>query len=158
MRRHPVFTNYSLTRDGQVWSHPSERFLKQSRLYGYCKIRLWSATTGYKSLSVHRLVWEAYNGRLIPPGMEIDHKDRNRANNNLDNLECVTGEENRARAGLASKPVVLFKVVDENPLVFGSVTEACKALGLNIGNAYKALYRPRRTVDGWVIRFGEERP
>ena len=42
---------------------------------------------------VHRMVYEAFKGE-IPEGMEIDHIDRNRCNNNPDNLRVVTKSEN----------------------------------------------------------------
>ena len=42
---------------------------------------------------VHRLVYEAFKGE-IPEGMEIDHIDRNRRDNNPDNLRVVTRAEN----------------------------------------------------------------
>lgn len=38
--------------------------------------------------AVHRLVWEVANGP-IPKGFHIHHKDRNRLNNELSNLELV---------------------------------------------------------------------
>jgi hypothetical protein len=42
---------------------------------------------------IHRLVWEAFHGR-IPNGMDINHRDGNKSNNRLDNLELVTRSEN----------------------------------------------------------------
>lgn len=42
---------------------------------------------------VHRLVYEAFKGE-IPEGMQIDHIDRNKRNNNPDNLRVVTRSEN----------------------------------------------------------------
>lgn len=42
---------------------------------------------------VHRMVYEAFKGE-IPKGMEIDHIDRNKHNNNPDNLRVVTKSEN----------------------------------------------------------------
>ena len=48
---------------------------------------------GYLTISVqgkqkfiHRLVWEEFNG-VIPKGLQINHKDGNKSNNHIDNLE-----------------------------------------------------------------------
>lgn len=41
----------------------------------------------------HRVVWCWYNGP-IPKGMVINHKDYNRANNHIENLEIVSQREN----------------------------------------------------------------
>lgn len=46
-----------------------------------------------KKVYVHRLVYETFKGE-IPAGMEIDHFDRNKHNNNPDNLRVVTRVEN----------------------------------------------------------------
>ena len=50
---------------------------------------------------VHRLVYEAFNGE-IPEGMELDHIDRNKLNNNPDNLRVVTRVENCNNRGYKS--------------------------------------------------------
>ena len=41
----------------------------------------------------HRVIWVWHNG-AIPNGLVINHKDYNRANNNIDNLEVLTQKEN----------------------------------------------------------------
>lgn len=43
---------------------------------------------------MHVYVWEYYNG-VVPPGNEIHHIDGNKANNCIDNLECIRAEEHR---------------------------------------------------------------
>ena len=43
---------------------------------------------------VHRLVAEAFIGPCPEPGMEINHKDYNRKNNCVDNLEWLTHLDN----------------------------------------------------------------
>jgi hypothetical protein len=38
----------------------------------------------------HRYVWEQYNIAILLPWAEVHHKDKNRDNNNIDNLEAMT--------------------------------------------------------------------
>jgi len=44
--------------------------------------------------AVHRMVVEAFIGP-IPDGMQVNHKDGNKENNHLDNLEICTHSENQ---------------------------------------------------------------
>lgn len=47
--------------------------------------------------SVHRVVYETFNGD-IPKGMVINHKDGNKQNNHIENLEICTPSENTIHA------------------------------------------------------------
>jgi hypothetical protein len=47
----------------------------------------------YTKKSVHRLVWEAFNGP-IAGRLEVNHKNLDRADNRLENLELLTHQEN----------------------------------------------------------------
>jgi hypothetical protein len=64
------------------------------------------ANTAYKIFSVrkgkrilgyyeHRLVWEMFNGP-IPEGHVIHHKDGNKRNNSIENLECLPKGEHHS--------------------------------------------------------------
>jgi hypothetical protein len=46
---------------------------------------------------VHRIVWVSKHGP-VPDGYHVDHKDTNKTNNRLKNLEAVPGFENMRRA------------------------------------------------------------
>ena len=52
---------------------------------GKTKVRYWRRG--------HRLVAQAFIGN-IPQGMDVDHRDGNRHNNNVSNLRIVTHSEN----------------------------------------------------------------
>jgi hypothetical protein len=52
---------------------------------------VWLKGIGFKY--VHRIVWEAFNG-TIPRDKEINHKNGNKADNRLDNLELTSKSEN----------------------------------------------------------------
>ena len=47
----------------------------------------------YKHRPIHRVLWEAFNGR-IPKGLEVNHINLNRQDNRLENLELVTHQQN----------------------------------------------------------------
>lgn len=64
----------------------------------------------YTRKRVHRVVWEAFNGP-IEGRMEINHKDLDRANNRLDNLEVVTHQQNLQHAIDAYKAKGLLRAV-----------------------------------------------
>lgn len=52
----------------------------------------------------HRVIWVWINGS-IPEGMQINHKDYNRGNNNISNLEVVTAKENFEYSRCHYKPM-----------------------------------------------------
>jgi hypothetical protein len=45
-------------------------------------------------LSAHRVVWEAFHGP-IPEGLQLNHKNGQKFDNRLDNLELCTASENK---------------------------------------------------------------
>lgn len=94
----PGFKNlYSVTEDGRVFSHIRNRFRKLfDDKKGYLTIRL-QTENGTKSYRVHRLVALTY----IPnPGNKetVNHKDANKLNNCVSNLEWMSHQENMAHA------------------------------------------------------------
>jgi len=44
---------------------------------------------------MHRHIWEQYHGK-IPTGKVIHHKDGNKKNNEISNLECLTYKEHNS--------------------------------------------------------------
>lgn len=73
-------------------NHKSELVLKQSVVMGYSVVSL-SKDSVEKSYKVHRLVANAFieNPNNRP---QINHKDGNKQNNTVENLEWVTAKEN----------------------------------------------------------------
>lgn len=49
---------------------------------------------------VHRLIWIWHNG-AIPEKLQIDHQDRNKLNNRIENLRLVTHYENSLNQSLS---------------------------------------------------------
>ena len=92
------FLNTSITtahsiKQGKTWfGEAKHRPCKVILLKGYPQISLCKNGV-YVRKAVHRAVWEAFNG-AIQGRMEINHKDLNRSNNRLSNLELTTHQQN----------------------------------------------------------------
>lgn len=62
---------------------------------GYIKVKLYDINVKPLTLSVHRLVYTVINKlNYSTPGLEVNHKDGNKLNNNINNLELITPKEN----------------------------------------------------------------
>ena len=51
-------------------------------------------SVGHTTILMHKYVWEYYKGK-IPSGYEVHHIDRNRANNDISNLQLLSKEEHK---------------------------------------------------------------
>jgi len=95
---------------GKTWSEDTAfRMVKPQKLKHYLVASLCKDGV-YIRRGVHRMVWEAFNGP-IPGRLEINHKDLNRSNNNLENLELLTHRENVQHAIDAYKAKGLLRAV-----------------------------------------------
>ena len=155
--------NYVIYEDGSIYSKRKNDFLQpliDSKGYQYIDIRHTNSVI--KLPKVHRLVMLAFVGHQ--EGMQINHKDGNKFNNQLSNLEYVTQEENRIHAlnnGLKDEVPYYIDQCDlqGNKLnTFRTCTEALAFLGIkngNPGNIGRAIRGNRKTAYGYIWRVSE---
>lgn len=97
MKPYPEFEGYLVTEDGRVFT---------TKLGGEVELKQKTTPDGYLSVSVkdrgkqkqrlvHRMVMWTYVG---PSRLQVNHKDFDKMNNNLSNLEYCTPQENSAHA------------------------------------------------------------
>jgi len=87
---------YSVTKDGNIYSHRNGRFLKPIlHRQGYLRCKLYKGDDDYKGIVFynHRLVALAYIKNLENK-KTVNHIDGNKMNNNISNLEWMTQCEN----------------------------------------------------------------
>lgn len=106
-------------------------------------------------LSAHRVIAKCFlpNPLGLP---QVNHKDCDRANNCVDNLEWCTSEYNNAyreKYGTAqNKPVYAVNLKTLEISRFESQSEASRALGVNVGNLNSVLTgRYKQTKGYWFI-------
>lgn len=90
-------TNYAINEEGQCYNLKTQKFLLGTvKNTGY-KMVLLTLPDGKRSFSIHRLVAEAFlpNTENKP---YVNHKDGNKLNNHVSNLEWVTSSENHYHA------------------------------------------------------------
>ena len=103
----PNYKGYYISKSGKVfstrgrWGTEKHRELKQGLQNGYPSVTLYKTGnkgSGYgDTLYVHRLLAEAYIP-VIDKKTFVNHKDGNKQNNLLSNLEWVTQQENLLHA------------------------------------------------------------
>ena len=91
------FSNYLISTDGQVYSLKRDKLIEPANKNGikgsYLVVTIYNDKGQKKYMLVHRLVFMAHKG-MIPKGLQINHKDENKENNCIENLELMTNKEN----------------------------------------------------------------
>ena len=92
------YPKYWATEDGKIWSDKTEKWLKgYPSKKGYLLIEM--SDGDYRAVPIHRLVAQAFipNPENKP---EVNHKDGNKVNNHVSNLEWCTTAENMLHASI----------------------------------------------------------
>ena len=151
----PEFTGYMVSNTGNVKSLDREVEYIQRNQYGSTlttrklkgrMLKPRPTVTGYlraqlskKDMYIHRLVAQAFIGSI--EGMEINHKDGNKRNNTVGNLEIVTRQENHDHAVIngLNTTAGLTRRVCINGTKYNSVGEASRALNISPDAIIKRL-------------------
>lgn len=146
---------YAITSCGKVWSYLKNTFLKPyHHNSGYLSVNLYK-NTNRKTCLVHRLVAEAFlpNPANLP---QINHKDENKFNNCLNNLEFCSatyninyGMHNKRIAEAFGKAVYCVEL----DCTYKSLAEASRLLNISEGNISSAVRGNRKTAGGYHWRW-----
>lgn len=129
----PNYPNYMINTEGKIKSKYSNLILKESNhTNGYKTVMLYENGKS-KRLYIHRLMGITFLLDNFSKGKEINHKDGNKANNSLSNLEWVTKSQNHLhRVYNLNKGNMLPKKVQcvETGAIYESVKIATKDMKL----------------------------
>lgn len=128
---------------------------------GYVQVGVWYKGKP-RTYNVHRLVAEAFlpNPDNLP---EVNHKDENRANCYLENLEWCTSEYNKNYGNRINKlrthgckPVVAIDKKTGEETEFYSAAEAGRVLSINPDRITRVLRGGRKSSGGYYWRYAKE--
>jgi len=152
------YPNYEITLDGRVWSNYSNKYLKYEITdKGYLKVRLNKGGKS-KHFKVHRLVAKHFlqNPHNKP---QVNHKDHNKTNNHISNLEWHTDLENRTHAINTGymKVYKLYQYDLEGGLIniYQSFTECINTTDYKRKGIENHLYGEAPHYKGYLWRLGE---
>ena len=135
-------TNYLISINGQVYNKQTKILLKQTpNNSGYIRYTLRINGKNVSKLA-HILVMETWGQKQLDSTQVINHKDGNKTNNNLDNLEICSKKENALHSCYTLKknvkPVIRIidgEIIEEYP----SIIEAARHLNITDGAIRYAL-------------------
>ena len=123
---------------------------------GYIEVIL-SKNQNKKYCRLHRLVACAFISNPDDKA-EVNHKDRNKRNNDVCNLEWVTPSENVRHTFLTGRKIRTRAVVQYNKNMelvaeFDSLKEASKKIKLKQNNISTCCNGKQKTVGGYIWRY-----
>jgi len=126
---------------------------------GYCTCVLNNNKTR-KTYKVHRLVAQTF---IDNPNnfTDVNHKDENKSNNRIDNLEWLTHKENmhygNAMRGLCqeNKKIAVVQYTMENVFIkrWDCIKEAAVHLKVNVGNIVNCCKGRCKTAYGYIWKY-----
>jgi hypothetical protein len=137
--------NYKVDENGVVYGWYGNIMKPKEMSNGYLQVGCYHEGRYHWEL-VHRLVYEGITGEPIPEGLVINHKDGNRKNNKISNLEVVTHKQNAEHRNnvlnsykginAGEKNGAAKMVIDKaTGKIYGCLKSAAEDLGINYRTA-----------------------
>lgn len=151
------FNNYAVSNFGRIKNVKNNKIMTLTKnKYGYMQYTFCQNNIK-KTLRIHRLVALYFidNPQNKP---YVNHKDGNKENNNVENLEWCTAKENNVHArqsGLINqeKPILAENIITGERITFKSVSEASALLGINKGTISKVLHGKRNKTHNYKFTY-----
>lgn len=162
------FCGYQVSNIGRVKrsKKDKEKIIRQQKTNsGYLSVSIYKCGKQYRK-NVHRLVADAFlrNENELP---FVNHKDENKLNNSVENLEWCSADYNmnygtinkrisdkrKERTSVKKKPVVQFIGDGKNGIIFESISSAAKETGTQRTSILNCCKGTQKTANGYKWKY-----
>lgn len=102
------------------------------------------------SSMIHRCVYHYFNG-AIPNGMQIDHIDRDKKNNNINNLRAISCSANCLNKE-TYRVVLLHNMITKKTYITDNIRRFSRENNLEHPNLYSVLNKKAKQYRNWICK------
>ena len=159
---------YEISDTGLVRRLTTKRVLTGCITSGYRSVKLTFDNSKQQRFYVHRLVAEHFISNPDPKNKTfVNHKDGNKLNNNVENLEWVSPRENNLHYYQIIKkkakekkhfespiPVVQYDLQHHKIAEYDSISQAHKATGISVAQIARCIHGKIQQANGFIWEEG----
>ena len=159
---------YEVSDTGTVRRVDTKRTLNGCITSGYRSVKLTFDNSKQQRFYVHRLVAEHFILNSDPKNKTfVNHKDGNKLNNNVDNLEWVSPRENNLHYYQEIKkkakekkqfeksiPVIQYDLQHNKIAEYNSMSQAHKATGVSVVQIARCIHKEVNSANGFIWEEG----
>lgn len=141
----PYTQGFLASETGEVYSPAGELRNQYVNGDGYSTVAVLNRNDAWVTYGVHRLVALAFLETEVDPFLlTVNHKDHNKSNNHVSNLEWVTAHFNNVHHALSkvpTRPMILMWQEGQNSVLTDSLETAGELVGCSPEDVWQALQR-----------------
>lgn len=160
----PGYEHFLVSNLGQVKNSITNHIIaigNNGRGYCNCKIKANGIT---KTVYIHRLVAEAF----LPdwdPSLQVNHKDKNKQNNCIDNLEMLTDSENKkwsqkeyidGHLKAQGKTIQMYDLQGNLLIEHFGLYDFCRKYNYDPRSIQRVITGKRKTYKNSIFKYKEE--
>jgi hypothetical protein len=156
----PDYNNYEISNFGQIRNKKKQILKKRILSSGYETIGIYLAPLVRKFHFVHRLVAQTFIPN--PENLAyVNHKDRNKSNNKVTNLEWINHSMNikhciETGRNTYKRPIRQYDLKNNFIKEFDSITEAASITGCNRRNISTCALGKVKSAGGFIWKYVQE--
>lgn len=156
------FSRYRIWENGTIENTETGRIIKGSKKSsGYIETGLKTDDGKRKDILIHRLVAEAFVPKPRGVNVEVNHKNGDKTDNRVCNLEWISHNDNLKHAyetglreqDVSGKAVIAQKIGSKEIKRFASIYRAARALKISQGNICMCCKGQRSNAGGYMWNY-----